>query len=94
MELTNLHKFCFCPRGNGWDTHRFAEAIYLGSIPITEPTIGAKEWSKTTPILIVDSLLNVTEQMLEEKYKEFQAKEWSYDHFRYTYWRQRIMRCL
>lgn len=28
------YKYCFCPRGNGLDTHRFWEAIYLGVIPI------------------------------------------------------------
>lgn len=94
MELTRASKFVFCPRGNGWDTHRFAESIYLGSIPITEPTIGAKQWSKTCPILIVDSLLNVTKSMLEAKWNDFKEKQWSLDHFRFTYWRKRIIRCV
>ncbi len=28
------HKYCICPEGNGMDTHRFWEALYLQSIPI------------------------------------------------------------
>eukprot|EP00942_MAST-04A_sp_MAST-4A-sp1_P014501 g14501.t1 len=33
VELSR-HYFCFCPRGNGIDTHRFWEALYLGVIPV------------------------------------------------------------
>jgi hypothetical protein len=32
-ELAN-HKFCLCIRGNGIDTHRFWESLYLGVIPV------------------------------------------------------------
>ncbi len=28
------HKFCLCVRGNGLDTHRFWESLYLGVIPV------------------------------------------------------------
>jgi hypothetical protein len=28
------HRFCLCIRGNGIDTHRFWEALYLGVIPV------------------------------------------------------------
>lgn len=28
------HKYVLCPRGNGFDTHRFWEALWLGCIPI------------------------------------------------------------
>jgi hypothetical protein len=33
MDLAN-HKFCLCIRGNGIDTHRFWESLYLGTIPV------------------------------------------------------------
>lgn len=32
-DLAN-HKFCLCIRGNGIDTHRFWESLYLGTIPV------------------------------------------------------------
>jgi len=28
------HYFCLCPRGNGLDSHRFWESLYLGVIPV------------------------------------------------------------
>jgi len=33
-ELSN-HKYCICPEGNGLDSHRFWEALWVESIPIT-----------------------------------------------------------
>lgn len=34
LEELVKYKYCFCPRGNGLDTHRFWESIYLGVVPI------------------------------------------------------------
>lgn len=34
LEELSSHYFCLCPRGNGIDTHRFWEALYLGVIPV------------------------------------------------------------
>jgi hypothetical protein len=38
--VRNLAKysFCICPRGNGLDTHRFWESLYLGVVPIVLDT--------------------------------------------------------
>ena len=35
QEIYN-HKFIFCPRGGGIDTHRLWTSLYLGSIPIVK----------------------------------------------------------
>ena len=34
LEELASHRFCLCIRGNGLDTHRFWEALYLGVIPV------------------------------------------------------------
>lgn len=34
LNTLNDHMFCLCIRGNGNDTHRFWEALYLGVIPV------------------------------------------------------------
>ena len=34
LEELSQHWFCLCVRGNGLDTHRFWEALYLGTIPV------------------------------------------------------------
>lgn len=49
--------FCACPKGNGLDTYRFWEALYLGTIPIVDygkfydqigdlPKLDIKSWSE------------------------------------------------
>ena len=42
------HKFCLCSRGNGIDTHRFWESLYLGVIPVLI--------NYETPNLFIDKL--------------------------------------
>ena len=55
------HKFCLCPRGNGIDSHRSWEALYLDCIPV----IVKADWTSAYsgfPVLLLnswDDLLNV-----------------------------------
>lgn len=35
-DLINEHSFVFCPYGNGLDTYRLWETLYLGSVPILD----------------------------------------------------------
>lgn len=57
------HRYVAAPRGNGLDTHRFWEALYLGCVPIVEKgpldklyaSVGAlvvKGWNQVTPALL------------------------------------------
>jgi hypothetical protein len=64
--------FIPCPAGNGLDTHRVWEAIYLGSIPVV---LREDAFSALTgwPVLLVDSWHEVTSfsrKKLEELYNE------------------------
>lgn len=51
--------FTVCPRGNGIDTHRLWEALYLGSIPLLEDNINIRFY-KDLPIVVVDSFLSIS----------------------------------
>lgn len=64
--------FVACPRGNGIDTHRFWESVYLGAIPIIlrEDKIPAYD---IAPHLVIDSWLELnqyTPQELQLLYSE------------------------
>lgn len=48
------HRFCLCPRGNGLDTHRFWEAIYLDSIPVIIRPDWCSAYSEL-PVLLLNS---------------------------------------
>jgi hypothetical protein len=59
MRRLAQYKWCICPEGNGVDTHRLWEAMYLGSTPIVlrNPFIDAlmHYTEGELPIYVVDS---------------------------------------
>ncbi len=76
LENIYRHKFVFAPRGNGIDTHRMWEALYLRTIPIVRYCVGMEDF-KDLPILFVkewdDEWLN-NEDYLQSKYDEIMMK--------------------
>ena len=49
------YKFCICPFGNGFDTHRVWECLYLEVVPIVIRGILNDRISEKLPIVILDS---------------------------------------
>ncbi len=78
-------KFVLCPRGNGIDTHRIWETLYMGSIPIViyEET---HHLFTDLPILFIKDWDEITYDFLNEKYEEIINKNWSYDKLKMSYW--------
>jgi len=58
------HKFCASPEGNGFDTHRMWECLYLGVIPVVLENPVLQDWYSDLPILWVSSYDQVTPQFL------------------------------
>jgi len=56
IYLNNLkrYKYCFCPRGNGIDTHRLWEALYMGCIPVVKKHVSHEFDECDLPILFVN----------------------------------------
>ena len=78
-------KFVFCPRGNGVDTHRIWESLYMGSIPIViyEET---HHLFNDLPILFINDWSEITEEFLNEKYDEYNKKSWNLEKLKIEYW--------
>jgi hypothetical protein len=74
LKLLNSYKFVLAPPGNGLDTHRSWEAMYLGVVPIVKYSVAMESFQKLgLPLWMVrewDELLAVDENMLEKKYEE------------------------
>ena len=64
MDHINKNKFVCCPRGNGIDTYRFWECIYMGSVPIVESSPLDDLYSKVNCI-IVDSFSQLKKEQLD-----------------------------
>jgi hypothetical protein len=85
-------KFEVAPRGNGLDTHRLWESLYLGTIPIVK-TCSLDCLYAGLPVLIVQQWSDVTEEFLERKYKEFSAQTFNLEKLSMDYWAKEIDIC-
>ena len=47
------HRFVLCPEGNGIDTHRLWECLYMGTIPIVKANKNVRFY-EDLPILMVN----------------------------------------
>jgi hypothetical protein len=67
--------FVICPEGNGIDTHRLWEALYLKTIPIIKKNKISPFLQKANlPILILNDWSDLT-KFNESKLKSFYAKK-------------------
>jgi hypothetical protein len=82
-------KFVFCPRGNGVDTHRLWESLYMGSIPIVKYE-STHHLFKDLPILFVNEWNEINEDFLNKKYIEIINKKWNLDKLKISYWENMI----
>ena len=55
LKLLSTYKFAICPEGNGIDTHRFWECLYLKTIPICLKNTVTLYYSKLFPIILLDT---------------------------------------
>ena len=84
------HKFCICPRGNGFDSHRLMEALYLGTIPVVKKCI-AMEHFYDLPILFIDDWNDVTEEFLKVKYEEIMKRDYDLSKLHVSHWLKAIV---
>ncbi|ORC91829.1 exostosin [Trypanosoma theileri] len=64
LNLLTQHKFVLAPRGNGMDTHRLWETLYMGSVPIVQRSTLDSRLLSALPILLVDNFSEVTPSLL------------------------------
>jgi hypothetical protein len=90
-ENVRAHKFTFCPRGNGPDTHRFWESIYLGSIPIVLDYPEMQTFFSKLPCVKVKSWFTVTQELLEIEYERISETDYDFSIMRYSEWEKQIL---
>lgn len=54
IQTLSTFKFAICPEGNGIDTHRFWECLYLKVIPICPRNIVTEYYSNFFPVVLLD----------------------------------------
>ena len=85
------HVYVLCPQGNGIDTYRFWETLYLGSIPIVRDCPLVRYFSGL-PMLVINQWSDITPGLLKEQYETYLSKEelFSFDKAKLSYWKELI----
>jgi len=83
------YAFCLCPRGNGIDTHRLWESLYMGCIPICK-NYPAHRFDEPLPILFVEDWDEITIELLEHTYKNIDRSLFDSNLLKMSYWSKRI----
>ena len=85
------HKFAFSPEGNGVDTYRTWECLYLGVIPIVQKS-EVTAWFSDLPILELteDEWKNLDAGFLGRKYEDMKSKTYNTEKLDKRFWINRI----
>lgn len=78
-------QFVLSPRGNGLDTHRVWEALYVGSYPIVK-TSPLDELYSHFPVVIVHEWKEITEEFLHAKYEELNRTNFDFNKLFSGFW--------
>ena len=89
LENLHSHKFILCPEGNGIDTHRTWESLYIGSIPIEKRNFN-NVFYEDLPICFVNKWEDITEEFLNCEYERILHEEWNLDKMYFDYWKNKI----
>ena len=84
------HKFTICPEGNGIDTHRTWECLYVGSIPILKRHPNFRFYTDL-PICFVDEWRGVTSTFLINEYRRISNATWNLEKLNFSYWNNKIL---
>jgi len=84
-------KFCICPEGNGLDTHRLWECLYLKTIPICVDSIFIRNIYVDFPIMIINdwSELEISKTLYDNYNKYINAL--NNEKLQFTYWKKQIL---
>jgi hypothetical protein len=85
------HDFVVCPPGNGEDTHRLWEALYIGSIPIVKKTINTLYYSDL-PICYVDSWEQIADKNFLIEQKRILKSKTNLEMLNFDYWKNKILK--
>ncbi len=90
IEDVKTHKFVLCPEGNGTDTHRTWETLYVGSIPVEKRNIN-NSFYKDLPICFVDSWTEINEDFLNSEFDRIKSKKWNLEKLDFEFWKNKIL---
>lgn len=92
--LTELRSqnFVACPRGNGIDTHRLWETLYMGGFPIVQKHPALSSLVANLPVVVVNSWEEILDRnFLEAEWDRLSVLRSNFDVLRASFWKREIM---
>jgi len=90
------HIFVACPEGNGFDTHRMWEALYLRCIPVVKRRVFTERLSTHFPMFMVKDWREVTPQKLMQFFRNPNERTRTMINYQnslnFEYWKQKILK--
>ncbi len=83
--------FVLCPEGNGFDTHRLWETLYMGGTPIVTRNKYLDDLYNRLPVVVLESWKELKDpSQLEAKWHSIASREWDDSILSQDYWSKRI----
>jgi hypothetical protein len=92
--LTKLREIpmTICPFGNGYDTHRFWEVVYMGGVPIVKKCKYLESFFENLPVIQIDRWDKIMDyNLIEELWFKAQNFVWNPRFIEQSYWNQLIL---
>jgi hypothetical protein len=87
LKMLRKSNFVLCPEGNGIDTHRIWETLYMGGIPVILNNAMLTNLVEDLPVLIVKDWRELNDMRRVEFYwHELIGKHYSFDKLRSSFW--------
>ena len=89
LQKLNENLYILCPWGNGYDTHRFWESIYVGSIPITKKHI-TYDSATLLPNIQVPNYKDIDFERMDNIRLNFEESKFEYEKLTIDWWISKI----
>jgi hypothetical protein len=87
LKQVRKQSYVLCPEGNGVDTHRIWETLYLGGIPIILSSNVLNPLLSELPVLIIRDWRELYDkEFLEVKWYEMQTKKYNFEKLKASFW--------
>jgi hypothetical protein len=91
LSLKNSQSSIFtaCPRGNGPDTHRLWESLYMGSIPLVDQMTNS-EYFNDLPLIYIKDWSKIDLKFLKKEFNKIKSKSFNYNKLKLSYWKSKL----
>jgi hypothetical protein len=91
LSKARAHDMVLCPEGNGFDTHRFWETLYMGGVPVVVKNPYLNPLFQTFPCIILDAwedLLDI--DLINSSWVNAKAEVWDASSLSFDFWKTKI----